>query len=183
MKLEELYLTEAMSIPDVDIDDAVPDDDTILVTKVIEGVKYEFRFYRARSDAARMAGGNGNYWAFNFRIAPKARKDNEENKDESNRAFKLQHMNKGLEFKVIPLAMGYITSFLKKYKPQAFMFAADKGENSRVSLYRKIVNKHEGTLDSLGYHRISDAAASIDGTNDLQSFIFFNKDLKKNANQ
>lgn len=176
MKLEELYLFEAMSIAPVTLAGIKKDRDDLVIYKTVDDVRYQFRFYKARSEASELAGATDNIWAFTFRVAKKSRK--EEGKEENQSAFKMQNFNKGMEFKVMPLAMGLVVAFLKKYKPQAFMFAADKDETSRVSLYQKIITRYGSTLTELGYSKLSDRSASMDGTKHLKPFIFVQKDLK-----
>lgn len=177
MKLEDLF--EAMSIADVSIAKAKRKDDDYIIVHAVDGVKYELLFYPANSSAAKFAGAKDNMWAFTFRIAPKPSAKQAAGKIDSDAAkdFKMQNFNKGLEFKVMPIMMGYIADFMKKKKPEAFMFAADKGEASRSSLYKKLIHRYGPKLDELGYRVMTDAEAHMDGTKDLKPFIFVRKSL------
>lgn len=178
MKL--LDLLEVMSIADVSIAKAERDDrGDYIINHSVDGVKYQLMFYEADSPAAKFAGAKGNMWAFSFRIAPKAsaRQAAGKSDPEAEKDFKIQNFNSGMEFKVMPIIMGYIVDFIKKRKPEAFMFVADKGEASRGSLYRKIIKRYGPRLDALGYRAMADKAVHMDGSPTLQPFIFLRNDI------
>jgi hypothetical protein len=170
MKLEELL--EVMDITKMSISDAKTDDGDIVVKSMINNVMYELRFYPAVSDAARFAGAKDNMWAFSFKILTSRKSDR---KEDSGKDFKMQNFNNGSEFKVMPVVMGYIVDFIKKKKPEAFMFAADKQEGSRGSLYGKLVKKYSTTLDQLGYRVMTDKETHMDGHQHMKPFMFIQK--------
>jgi len=182
MKLEDLYLSEAMTIADVSIAKAKRNDrDDYVIRETVDGVKYEILFYKADSNAAKFAGAKDNMWAFTFRIAPKpsARQAAGKSDPDTAKDFKMQNFNRGIEFKVMPIMMGYIVDFIKKKKPEAFMFAAEKGEASRSSLYAKIIKRYASKLDELGYRAMTDKDVHMDGTPTLKPFIFLRNNLTK----
>ncbi len=178
MKLKDLF--EAMAIANVSIDDAKRVGDAYFITHTVDDVAYELEFYLANSYAARFAGAKKQKtWAFSFRIAPVKNKRSRKNAPSANddADFKLQNFNKGLEFKVLPIIMGYIADFLNKVKPDAFMFAADKDESSRASLYTKIIKRYQSRMKALGYRIMTDTETSIDLQSKFEAFIFIRTDL------
>lgn len=185
MKLDELYLQEAMSIADVDFKkDAEKDGRDWIVRTNVGGVDYEIRLYPARSTPAIAAGADGDkLWALQFRKSKKKDIVQKALRKPASPAtvddYKMQNLNNGQEFRLLPLVMGYLADFIKHAKPDAFMFAADRSEESRVSLYRTIVKRYSKELDRLGYRLMGEKEArDPDDPSELIPFIFIRKDLE-----
>ena len=137
------------------------------IGQVIGGMQYELQFYQADSNAAKFFGAKRKMWAFTFRVIRHANEND----------YKLQHFNSGMEFKVIPAIIRHIVAFIEKEKPEAFMFVSDVSEDSRIRVYRKLIERYKSQLQSMGYHSLTDKQTHMDRSADLQPFIFMRNDI------
>lgn len=180
MRLEEL-LQEAMSIANVDFSkDAKKDGDDYVVRTTVGDAQYEIRLYPARSKPALKAGARlESTWAMQFRIHRTRGVLRKSAAPATVADYKMQNFNSGQEFKLMPIVMGYLIDFIKTKSPDAFMFAADADEKSRVSLYKALTKRYQKELSRLGYRLLSDEEAK-DARNpaSLIPFVFVRNDLE-----
>ena len=181
MLLEEI-LDEAMTIADVSMSDAEKKGVNYEIRQKIDGQQFVISFYPGMCYTASRAGADRKKsWAVEFRTSIKTglRKTDNSNDPE---AFKLQNFNKGLEFKLLPVVLGYMADFLRSKHPDALMFSADKSEKSRVSLYNKLIKRYQSKLESLGYKLVDDIADMDEfgssAPSSLAAFVLIRKDLK-----
>lgn len=173
MKLEELYLQEAMSAANVDMSLLKKKDDHYYVKTSINDIPYLITFYQGKLQSAKNAGAKDN-WVVQFRVDQKdgfvdaLRKDSQ---DRLNNSLKKQNFNNGMEFKLMPTVIGYIKGFVTKFEPDSFSFGADEKEASRVSLYRAVAKRYSRELKALGYRLLSDDETAVDKS-DIVPFVF-----------
>jgi len=180
MKLDEL-LNEAMSIAAADFaKDAKKKGNDYVINKNVGGVDYEIRFYPARSRPARRRGAKmEKIWALQFRTQQKKGVLRKSNVPPTDDDYKVKNFNKGQEFKLFPLVLGYLTDFIKTKKPDAFMFSADADEPSRVSVYKAIAKRYKKEIDRLGYRMMSDdETKDMDDSASFIPFVFIRKELQ-----
>lgn len=167
------YVAEAMNPTKQDFNkDAKHDGSMYSVFTKVDGTKYRIDFRRTEI-SKRMKDDLGitkNAWMVQFAVS--------KSKimvalDKVGPDFEMQNKNKGTEFKLLPIVLGYILSFIEQKKPDAIKLLADKKEDSRVRVYERILDREKANLEKIGY-------TSLVGKNggSHEAFVIYKSSLK-----